>query len=259
MNQQTTTVNIIVGLCRGLNLLILVFLPSLVFAQTPPEQPDALAHQVLFMLKTHGGKTICLSKPGTVFDVRREVLADYPDLGNVSQLSPEAVARAMWTKYPCPFSPQLAELRVATVANIQGAWIFPEASQRLRFGPQVQVNRPAGMSIKCETVSYFEPNEQRVAQILGQAACPFNTAADVAPLRKNPMVATWELREGGRLVVHRSDVQGHVEEWDIFVVSQDFTLYGITFKTGDLLQYMRRERGNEFNAATQFRHLQALK
>lgn len=259
VNQQTATMNMLVRLSRTLSLLTLALLPPLAFAQAPAEQPDSLAQHVLFMLKSHGGKTICLSKPGTVFDVRREVLADYPELGDTDQVSPEVVARAMWTQYPCPFSPRRVELRAATAADIQGAWLFPETSQRLRFGPQSQVNRPAGMSVKCESVAYFEPNELRVAQVMGQIACPFSTAADLAPQRKNPLVSTWELRDGGRLVVHRSDVPGHIEEWDTYAVTEDFTMYGITFKAGDLLQYMRRGRGNEFNATTQFRHLQALK
>jgi hypothetical protein len=259
MNQQTATKNVPVRLARTLNLMALALLPALAVAQAPAEQVDALAQHVLFMLKNHGGKTICLAKAGTVFDVRREVLADYPDLGHAETLSPQAVGRAMWTKYPCPFSPQRPELRAATAADIQGAWLFPETSQRLRFGPQVQANQPAGMPIKCESVAYFAPNELRVAQVMGRMACPFGTAADLAPQRKNPVVSTWELRDGGRLVVHRSDVQGHIEEWDVYAVTQDFTMYGITFKAGDLLQYLRRGRGNELNVTMQFRHLQALK
>lgn len=257
MRKQTATMNILARLFRISALLGLAILSPLVLAQT--ETPDALAYHVLYMLKTHGGKTICLQRASTVFDVRRELLADQPELAAVDQTGNEKVARAMWSKYPCPFSPNRTELRTAVAADILGAWVYPESSQKLRYGPQVQAPRPGGLVMKCESVAFFEPNEMRVAQILGQVACPFVTAADVAPQRKNPLVATWELRQGGRLVVYRSDVPDHIEEWDTFIVKQDFAMQGTIFKTGDLLQYKRRERGNEFNATTQFRHLQSLK
>ena len=50
-----------------------------------------------------------------------------------------------------------------------------------------------------------------------------------------------------------------MEEWKVFLVTEDFTEKGVRFSKGDLLQYLRREPGNEVNQSTQFRHLQPLR
>lgn len=62
----------------------------------------------------------------------------------------------------------------------------------------------------------------------------------------------------GRLNVSRTDVPNHVEEWDIFLATQDFEARGLLVKQGDLVAYLRKERGNELNVSTMFWHLQKL-
>ena len=84
-------------------------------------------------------------------------------------------------------------------------------------------------------------------------------AADLDAARKNPQVSTWTLLEEGRIAVTRTDVAGHVEEWDVFTVTRPFVLQEVTFAEGDLAAYIRRENGNAVGAATQFRHLQRLR
>ena len=44
----------------------------------------------------------------------------------------------------------------------------------------------------------------------------------------------------------------------MFVVASPFEAAGVHFKEGDLLQYLRKERGRDFIAALQFRHLRKL-
>jgi hypothetical protein len=66
------------------------------------------------------------------------------------------------------------------------------------------------------------------------------------------------LLKNGLLAITRSDVQGHVEQWDVFTVEAPFSNSGVSFKTGDLVAYLRKVRGNDLNIAMQFRHLQRL-
>ena len=94
---------------------------------------------------------------------------------------------------------------------------------------------------------------------LGNSSCPFLIKADLDPARANSKVATWKVGESGKLVVSRSDVLNPMEEWKVFLVTEDFTEKGVRFSKGDLLQYLRREPGNEVNQSTQFRHLQPLR
>ena len=54
------------------------------------------------------------------------------------------------------------------------------------------------------------------------------------------------------------DVQNHIEEWDVYAVTKGFQFQGMKLQPGELVAYVRRENGNEVNAATQFRHLQRL-
>ena len=113
--------------------------------------------------------------------------------------------------------------------------------------------------MKCDALGYFPGDELRHAMILGKTDCPFTQAADLDAARKNPQVSTWSLLEKGRIAVTRTDVAGHVEEWDVFTVTRPFVLQEVTFAKGDLAAYIRRENGNAVGATTQFRHLQRLR
>jgi hypothetical protein len=113
-------------------------------------------------------------------------------------------------------------------------------------------------SATCEAVGYFEKAELRTALIIAKSVCPFQRAADLEPLRMSPVVQTWKMLRDGRLSVERTDVQGHVEEWDVFVVTEPFTEQAVQFAIGDLVQYLRREKNNENNASFEFNHLRKL-
>ena len=63
----------------------------------------------------------------------------------------------------------------------------------------------------------------------------------------------------GRLKVTRTDGKEHVEEWDVYAATKAFQALNMEIKAGDLIAFLRREKDNDVNAATEFRHLQRLK
>jgi hypothetical protein len=142
--------------------------------------------------------------------------------------------------------------------NLKGDWLFPEGSQRLRYGPKSPAwqSKPGTPPIKCEAVSYLENGDLLVAQVGGTLRCP--TSSDMKTIGKMPRVETWALIRAGRVKVDRTDVPDQVEEWDIFVVENAFDFASTRFAPGDLVAYRRREKGNELNVATMFRHLQKM-
>ncbi|HVJ23821.1 MAG TPA: hypothetical protein VM756_07785, partial [Burkholderiales bacterium] len=107
-------------------------------------------------------------------------------------------------------------------------------------------------------VGYYPDGELRHAVIAGQLECPFRTAADMDQSYANQRVASWSMLRDGRVSVARTDVEGHIEEWDVFVVLAPFQVRDLKLQPGELISYMRRESGSELNAATQFLHLQRL-
>jgi hypothetical protein len=118
---------------------------------------------------------------------------------------------------------------------------------------------PAGpLPVKCDGVGYFEGGELRHAVVAGVARCPFEKSSDLDAARKLPQVSRWSVLREGRVGVTRTDVSGHIEEWDVYVVAAHFDYQDVSFREGDLVAYLRRENGNEVGASTQFRHLQRL-
>ena len=228
-----------------------------VVAQQPPN--DLVSKVIINLFKDHNRKYLCLVENSSLPAIRAAVEADLSRMPAASFESENAIATVVYTRYPCPFSPNGKAVRPANANDIAGVWLFPEASQRLRFGPDSPMwQKQAALPIKCEAVAYYENAEARNAQIAGQMACPFFSAKDMDVSRRNPKVATWSLPRDGRLKIDRTDVPGHVEEWDIFLVEIPFQVANITINAGDLVAYLRRERGNEFNASTIFRHLMRL-
>ena len=62
----------------------------------------------------------------------------------------------------------------------------------------------------------------------------------------------------GRLSLVNAAAADQNQEWDVYVVAQPFSTSPMEFKVGDLVAYLRREKGNDINASTEFRHLQRL-
>jgi hypothetical protein len=168
---------------------------------------------------------------------------------------------AIWTLFPCPFSPYRAELVPATAKDVEGVWLFPHDSQPYRYGPKSpqQPTRP-DQAVACEAVGYYPKGELRTGMVMGaNTRCPFRRAADLSAARKRPRVFSWEMVSDGRLKVTRTGVEDYVEEWDVYLATKSFAALNLEVKAGDLLAYLRRDKDNDVNAATEFRHLQRLK
>jgi len=174
------------------------------------------------------------------------------------------IAKAVYTLFPCPFSPfadyAAQHYRPALAKDIEGAWLYPEASQKLRFGPKSPSwSRVKALPIKCEGVAYHPDGVVLHAQIVGKMACPFASAADIEKaFGSSPKVESWTMIADGRFKISRTDIPDHLEEWDIFIITSPHERYGVQFNTGDLVAYLRREKGNDYNVATLFWHLQRL-
>jgi hypothetical protein len=216
---------------------------------------------IVDMFNTHRGKTLCMLGNVPVATVRGMVVEQLKAFGVTDAATQQQVESAVWTRFPCPFSPFRTELLPATAKDIEGVWLFPYDSQPYRYGPNspFQPTDPA-KAPACEVLGYFPKGELRTGLVLGaKTACPFRKAADLNPARKAPVVATWSVVSDGRLRVTRSDVKEYIEEWDVYAVTRGFQALNLEIKAGDLVAYRRREPNNDVNAATEFRHLQRLK
>ena len=240
--------------------LVCVLLALALTAVSAQEIQNDLVNRVILQLfQNHNKSYLCLNEDSSLPAIRATVDAQLRTMPTGSSESQNAVATVVYTQFPCPFSPSRNGVRPAIAKDIEGVWLFPEESQRLRFGPSSPMwQKQAALPIKCEAVAYYENAEARITQIAGAMACPFAAAKDMDVSRKNPKVSTWSTVRDGRLKIDRTDVPAHLEEWDIFFVEVPFQAGTITINSGDLLAYLRKERGNEFNAATTFRHLKKL-
>lgn len=247
----------------------LLALPSMALSQeTPPTgegsvaPTDPFAQIVLEMNQLNGMNTLCMSSSWPMDSLKSYVMKTLIRQGQTpGQVSGEQVARQLWQLFPCPFSPFRPELRLATAVDVEGVWLYPEASQKLRYGPKSKVTSPFGNSnpVRCDALGLYPDGEHRQMFIAGKPMpCPFHTAADMDVARRNPRVASWAIQSPGRLSITRTDVPDHIEEWDMFVVQKAFTYASVQFEPGDLVGYLRREKGNETGASRQFRHLKRL-
>jgi tetratricopeptide (TPR) repeat protein len=205
-------------------------------------------------------KYTCFEAPINQNQLSTAVRAELLKTGIGSNATDNQVGIAFVTLYPCPFSPYRTELKAATQQQLEGVWLYPETSQKMRFPPLSSMwEQEKNLNSKCDGIGFYAGGEMRTARIFGaQMSCSIKVAADMNPARQNPLVARWNMLRDGRLSVSRTDVANHIEEWEIFIATSDFLAAGIQIKQGDLVGYMRKERGNELNVATVFWHLQKL-
>lgn len=243
----------------ALSCLFLALGSPSVFAQEVPN--DLVSKVIIALFRDHNKKFLCLNEDSSLPAIRSSVVAQLKTMPPSSFESQNAIATVVYTQFPCPFSPYHKGIRPAVAKDLIGVWLFPESSQKLRFGPDAPMwKKQAGAPpIKCEAVAYYENAEARTAQFGGLMACPFAAAKDMDALHKgSPKVETWSMVRNGRLKIDRSDVPDLLEEWDIFFVETPYQAGTITINSGDLLAYRRREKGNDLNVATSFRHLRKL-
>lgn len=223
------------------------------------QTPDLADSALVSAFQRDSGKLLCAGKGGSLKEMRELFNPFIKGLDVSSQASYPALAVAVYTAFPCPFSPIRSELRPATSDDIRGTWLVPDASGKFRYGPKsVSWNaNPGAPPIKCEGVAFHENGEYRVMQIRGNSACP--DLSMMQAIRSFQRVSSWGPLPNGRIKILRTDVPEHFEEWELFAVQSPFEYFSIQFTAGDLVAYLRREPGNEINAVTTFRHLQRLK
>lgn len=235
-------------------------------AEAPAKPANSLGDFIVEMFKMHGDKTLCTSTgepygPQAFITVRDGLINELRQAGQKSASS-DTLARALWTRYPCPFSPARAELLPARAKDVEGVWIFPQTSESLRFSRLLDRDTRNSMTgpvpVVCEAVAYFPEGELRTSLVAGRLECPYKSAGDMASSRQQPLVSSWKMLRPGRLSVERTDVPNHIEEWDVHVVVMPFDVRGVTFRVGDLIQYQRKVSTGDSNASLQFRHLRAL-
>lgn len=216
---------------------------------------------ILDMFRAHQGDTLCMLGNVPVGVVRGMVVDQLKAFGVKDSATQQQVESAVWTVFPCPFSPFRAEVIPAKAKDVEGTWLFPYDSQPYRYGPKSprQPTDPAS-AIACEAIGYYPKGELRSGTVLGaKSKCPFHKAADLAPARKRPQLLSWSMISDGRLKVTRTDGKEHVEEWDVYAVTRSFQALNMEIKAGDLIAFRRRDKDNDVNASTEFRHLQRLK
>jgi len=212
-------------------------------------------------IKRNEGDTLCTEGTTGLPQIRATLAEHFKGMGiDPDQHIPaKDVAIALWTRYPCPFSPYRPQLRPATAKDLEGVWLFPESSQKYRFGPRTDHKPAPGVEpVRCDAVAYYAGGELREAVIRGKVECPFRSAMDMDLSGADLRTASWSMLRDGRVGVTRTDVEGHVEEWDMFLVTEPFQVRDLRLQPGELVAYLRRDSSNELNAATQFRHLRRL-
>lgn len=241
------------------NLFLTLLLSAPLTASDPQVPKDPMNTYIIQMLENQKDKTLCTSSSDTIESIRMNVLTYVQFNDSSAMVTTNSAAKALWHLYPCPFSPYRGELRASSSEDIEGVWIFPDTSQKIRFGSASDRKSMVGaMPITCDAVGYFPDGELRHAIIAGRSECPFKKSTDFDIARKNPRVSTWTLTTEGKIVVTRTDVANHIEEWDVYTVDSPFIFDEIQFEKGDIIAYLRKENGNEVGASTQFRHLKRL-
>ena len=243
-------------LFRHFVAITLLVTSSISVAQQPPS--DVADKVIADLFRRFNAHYLCMPQGASRESVREALKDRLIGVNTNDDASGTAIATAIYTTFPCPFSPFRSELRLAKAGDLTGIWLFPEDSQRFRYGPKSPAwqSQPGMPPVKCEGVSYLEGGSSLVAQIVGKLPCP--TSNDMRTWGKTSKVEAWSLIRDGRVKIGRTDISDHIEEWDIFVVENAFEFAQTRFVLGDLVSYRRREKGNEFNATTMFRHLQRL-
>ncbi|KIF82826.1 hypothetical protein [Noviherbaspirillum autotrophicum] len=243
-------------LCRFVIAISLFWAASLSYAQE--RNADAVDKVIASLFAKQSGKFLCLSQNESHATIRTTVMNSLKGVDLKDKASQDTISKVIYTKFPCPFSPDRPELRPARIEDIKGMWLFPVASQRYRYGPQSPLweSRAGLPPIRCEAIVYGANGRMAIDQAVGSAACP--TSEKMRKLEAQPKGESWSFIRDGRIRVDRTDAPNDFEEWDLFVVEKNFDFAGTTFRKGDMVEYRRREKGNEFNVATMFRHLQKM-
>ena len=203
--------------------IVLSLTSSVALAQQPPI--DLVEKVISDLFRRQNEKSLCMPQGASRESVRASLNDRLNGLNTNNENNANAIAIAIYTTFPCPFSPYRDELRRATEKDIEGVWLYPETSQKLRFGPKSpRWSNNAAMPIKCESVAYYPKGEARTVQATGQQmACPFSSAKYMDVLHQsNPKVESWQMTKEGKVKISRTDVPNQIEEWEVFSVVKPF-------------------------------------
>lgn len=214
---------------------------------------------ILDTFKAQNNITLCSLGNVPVTAVEERVLRELGAKTGDS-VTQDAIEKALWKLFPCPFSPYRPELIPASAKDLQGAWLYPHESQPYRYGSQSPLQpKTAAEAVACEVFGFYPGGELRTGKIPGaNSKCPIQMASDLDPARKRPRVQVWSMPVDGKLKVTRTDQQDYSEEWDVFQVTRGFDALNMEIKAGDLVAFKRREKGLDANVSTEFLHLQRL-
>jgi len=229
----------------------------------PPDKPipAETLHKVIAQFgQENGGWSFCTGGRDIVA-LQREVLEEAKAQRIlIWNLTPRQVFVIMVSRLPCPVSPYREELRPATAADLQGMWITPDGSQKLNQPLRLLAESKLA-PLRCEAAGFFEEGEARTMELRDtdpSAACTIGTVASIAADRAKPKTITWGFDTPGRLKITRSDVAGHEELWETYIVETPFSFRGFNMAKGDVMSYLRKSPDATPGVATRFRHLRRL-
>ena len=243
---------------RLIHQAVLAAALSLFCAALHAQTPDLADRALILAFQRDKATVVCSTKSASLKEMREQFNPYIKNIDLAAEGAYSALAKMVYTVFPCPFSPYRAELRAATSEDIVGTWLVPMVSGKLRFGPKSRAwsASPGVPPIKCEGIAFHPDGEYRVMQVRGDSACP--DMSSMQRMRAMARVSSWSALSDGRIMISRTGVPSHFEEWEVDVVLSPFEHAGVHFEAGDLAAYLRREPGNDINAATVFRHLQRL-
>jgi len=84
--------------------VLVLLLLSAAAANVGAQEPDPVDKFIQDMVQMHQDKSMCVANPSSPA-VRTNVITYLKVMGEQISVTPKALATAMWTLYPCPFSP----------------------------------------------------------------------------------------------------------------------------------------------------------
>jgi len=253
-----------------LSTLLLAALLAVSFAARAQDKPAASAPAtgervtpigkfILDSFRSQSNRTLCSVGDVPVSKVEERVLHEL-GLKAGETVGQDAIEKALWKLFPCPFSPYRPELIPAGTKDVEGVWLFPHESQPYRYGALSPLQpKTVAEGVSCEALGFYAGGEMRSGRVPGaNSKCPFLLAADLDPARKRPRVQNWSMVRDGQLKVTRNDLKDYVEDWDVFQVTKAFQALNMEIRAGDLVAFKRREKGLDPNISTEYMHLQRL-
>ena len=102
------------------SLVFLFFIVLNTQTVSAQEQSVSLSSFIQKMFQSHHGTTLCSDSGASTESMRSNVVSYLENSNLLRDADPNVIATAIWTLYPCPFSPNRSELAPATSEEIVG-------------------------------------------------------------------------------------------------------------------------------------------